>query len=183
MDLITPVATARTTEDLVDGAALTIDYTLRAVGDEWRRLRLQRVGPARPRLRHLTASEREAARPRGAAHPGDAPRPQEPLHVLVFVHRLPHVNDAELDAELRIPHELRALLHRWPTSRSSACWHDDDEAGPPRPVDPVAGAGPAVHYGTGDERRRILYQVGQKRREREELAQEKRVRVEGRGVP
>ena len=28
VDPVTPVATARTTEDLVDGAALTIDYTL-----------------------------------------------------------------------------------------------------------------------------------------------------------
>ena len=53
----------RTTEDLVDGAALTIDYA--RVGDG-RRRRLQRVRPARPRLQ---ASRRASGRRRCRAAP------------------------------------------------------------------------------------------------------------------
>ena len=68
VDPITPVATARTTEDLVDGAALTIDYTLH----EWEMSGDGFVCSSSGRrvrgFKHLSASEREAALPRAAPH-------------------------------------------------------------------------------------------------------------------
>ena len=68
VDPITPVATARTTEDLVDGAALTIDYTLH----EWEMsgdgFVCSESGRRVRGFKHLTASEREAALPRAAPH-------------------------------------------------------------------------------------------------------------------
>ena len=68
VDPITPVATARTTEDLVDGAALTIDYTLH----EWEMsgdgFVCSESGRRVRGFKHLTPSEREAALPRAAPH-------------------------------------------------------------------------------------------------------------------
>ena len=74
VDPITPVATARTTEDLVDGAALTIDYTLH----EWEMsgdgFVCSESGRRVRGFKHLRERARGGAAPRGAAHPGDAPR-------------------------------------------------------------------------------------------------------------
>ena len=68
VDPITPVATARTTEDLVDGAALTIDYTLH----EWEMsgdgFVCSESGRRVRGFKHLTPSEREEALPRAAPH-------------------------------------------------------------------------------------------------------------------
>ena len=68
VDPVTPVATARTTEDLVDGAALTIDYTLH----EWEMsgdgLVCIESGRRVRGFKHLSESEREAALPRAAPH-------------------------------------------------------------------------------------------------------------------
>ena len=68
VDPVTPVATARATEDLVDGAALTIDYTLH----EWEMsgdgFVCSESGRRVRGFKHLPASEREAALPRAAPH-------------------------------------------------------------------------------------------------------------------
>ena len=68
VDPVTPVATARTTEDLVDGAALTIDYTLH----EWEMsgggFVCSESGRRVRGFKHLAPSEREAALPRAAPH-------------------------------------------------------------------------------------------------------------------
>ena len=68
VDPVTPVATARTTEDLSDGAALTIDYTLH----EWEMsgdgFVCSESGRRVRGFKHLTPSEREAALPRAAPH-------------------------------------------------------------------------------------------------------------------
>ena len=68
VDPVAPVATARTTEDLSDGAALTIDYTLH----EWEMsgdgFVCSESGRRVRGFKHLTASEREAALPRAAPH-------------------------------------------------------------------------------------------------------------------
>ena len=68
VDPVTPVATARATEDLVDGAALTIDYTLH----EWEMsgdgFVCSESGRRVRGFKHLTPSEREAALPRAAPH-------------------------------------------------------------------------------------------------------------------
>ena len=68
IDPVTPVATARTTGDLVDGAALTIDYTLH----EWEMAGdgfvCSESGRRVRGFKHLSASEREAALPRAAPH-------------------------------------------------------------------------------------------------------------------
>ena len=68
MDLITPVATARTTEDVSDGAALTIDYTLH----EWEMsgggFVCSESGRRVRGFKYLSASEREEALPRAAPH-------------------------------------------------------------------------------------------------------------------
>ena len=68
VDPVTPVATARATEDLSDGAALTIDYTLH----EWEMsgdgFVCSESGRRVRGFKHLSASEREAALPRAAPH-------------------------------------------------------------------------------------------------------------------
>ena len=68
VDPITPVATARTTEDLVDGAALTIDYTLH----EWEMsgdgFVCSESGRRVRGFKYLSTSEREEALPRAAPH-------------------------------------------------------------------------------------------------------------------
>ena len=68
VDPVTPVATARTTEDLSDGAALTIDYTLH----EWEMsgdgFVCSESGRRVRGFKHLTPSEREEALPRAAPH-------------------------------------------------------------------------------------------------------------------
>ena len=68
IDPVAPVATARTTEDLSDGAALTIDYTLH----EWEMsgdgFVCSESGRRVRGFKHLPASEREAALPRAAPH-------------------------------------------------------------------------------------------------------------------
>ena len=68
VDPVTPVATARTTGDLVDGAALTIDYTRH----EWEMAGdgfvCSESGRRVRGFKHLSASEREAALPRAAPH-------------------------------------------------------------------------------------------------------------------
>ena len=68
VDPVAPVATARTTEDLSDGAALTIDYTLH----EWEMsgdgFVCSESGRRVRGFKHLPASEREAALPRAAPH-------------------------------------------------------------------------------------------------------------------
>ncbi len=68
VDPVTPVATARTTGDLSDGAALTIDYTLH----EWEMsgdgFVCSESGRRVRGFKHLPASEREAALPRAAPH-------------------------------------------------------------------------------------------------------------------
>ena len=68
VDPVAPVATARTTEDLSDGAALTIDYTLH----EWEMsgdgFVCSESGRRVRGFKHLTPSEREAALPRAAPH-------------------------------------------------------------------------------------------------------------------
>ena len=68
VDPVAPVATARTTEDLSDGAALTIDYTLH----EWEMSGDGFVCSESDRrvrgFKHLSESEREAALPRAAPH-------------------------------------------------------------------------------------------------------------------
>ena len=68
VDPVTPVATARTTEDLGDGAALTIDYTLH----EWEMsgdgFVCSESGRRVRGFKHLTPSEREEALPRAAPH-------------------------------------------------------------------------------------------------------------------
>ena len=68
VDPVTPVATARTTEDLVDGAALTIDYTLH----EWEMsgdgFVCSESGRRVRGFKYLSASEREEALPRAAPH-------------------------------------------------------------------------------------------------------------------
>ena len=74
VDPVTPVATARTTEDLVDGAALTIDYTLH----EWEMsgdgFVCSESGRRVRGFKHVRERAGGGAAPRGAAHPGDAPR-------------------------------------------------------------------------------------------------------------
>jgi len=68
VDPVAPVATARTTEDLSDGAALTIDYTLH----EWEMAGdgfvCSESGRRVRGFKHLSESEREAALPRAAPH-------------------------------------------------------------------------------------------------------------------
>ena len=68
VDPVAPVATARNTEDLSDGAALTIDYTLH----EWEMsgdgFVCSESGRRVRGFKHLPASEREAALPRAAPH-------------------------------------------------------------------------------------------------------------------
>ena len=68
VDPVAPVATARTTEDLSDGAALTIDYTLH----EWEMsgdgFVCSESGRRVRGFKHLSESEREAALPRAAPH-------------------------------------------------------------------------------------------------------------------
>ena len=68
VDPVAPVATARNTEDLSDGAALTIDYTLH----EWEMSGDGFVCSESDRrvrgFKHLSESEREAALPRAAPH-------------------------------------------------------------------------------------------------------------------
>ena len=68
VDPVAPVATARTTEDVSDGAALTIDYTRH----EWEMAGdgfvCSESGRRVRGFKHLSASEREAALPRAAPH-------------------------------------------------------------------------------------------------------------------
>ncbi len=68
IDPVAPVATARTTEAVSDGAALTIDYTLH----EWEMAGdgfvCSESGRRVRGFKHLSESEREAALPRAAPH-------------------------------------------------------------------------------------------------------------------
>jgi hypothetical protein len=68
VDPVTPVATARTTGDLSDGAALTIDYTLHEWEMSGEGFVCSESGRRVRGFKHLTPSEREAALPRAAPH-------------------------------------------------------------------------------------------------------------------
>ena len=68
VDPVAPVATARTTEDLSDGAALTIDYTLHEWDMSGDGFVCSESGRRVRGFKYLSESEREAALPRAAPH-------------------------------------------------------------------------------------------------------------------